>query len=121
MVRRSVLAGSSFGAGLLFGALIAGLVVYFAVHQPTAKTLKDLKGQTDILVKNPDTRRALEVCGIPPVRGTCAFLAYLAMEDDYFAAISLQERYHCGVVLENMKCLDRELLGISGVQGERRV
>jgi hypothetical protein len=97
-------------AGFFFGALIAGLVVYFAVHQPTAKTLKDLKAQTDTLVRDPALKKALAKCGITPVRGTCAVVAFLQTEGaSGLAAISMAERHKCGVELEDLECLDREL------------
>jgi hypothetical protein len=85
--------------------------MYFAVAQPTAKSLKDLKAQTDTLVREPDTKKALAKCGMTPVRGTCAVLAYLLSDTaTSLAAISMEERHNCGVELEGLECLDREMI-----------
>jgi hypothetical protein len=85
--------------------------MYFAVAQPTAKSLKDLKAQTDTLVRNPASKKALAKCGMTPVRGTCAFIRYLLSDTaTSLATISMEERHNCGVDLEGLECLDREMI-----------
>jgi hypothetical protein len=94
-------------AGVVFGALVAGIVVYFAVAQPATTSLKDLKKQThaltNALVLHPKMKKEIAACELTALQASCAILAWISIVDetqDLFVTgdqLPMQVQTACGV------------------------